>query len=83
MGIRRERQQLERRTVEIVEAWNQFAARTIIGVSTGCQPFANRLGHPLSVPTVPALSEPSGWRYRRLKVAPAIGILHRPKQKTR
>ena len=56
MGIRRERQQLERRAVEIVEAWNQFAARTIIAVGASYERLANRLGHPLSVPIVPALS---------------------------
>jgi hypothetical protein len=49
---------LERRAIEIVEAWNQFAASTIIDVGASCERLANRLDHLVSVPIVPALSEP-------------------------
>ena len=59
--IRRERQQFERRVIEIVEAWNQFAAHKIIGVSPSYQRLANCLGHPMNVPIVSALSESIGW----------------------
>ena len=50
----------------------QSAARTIIGVSTSYERLANRLGHALNVPIVPALSESFSWRYCLLNVAPAI-----------